>query len=89
MGPISKEECVGLGKGPEEVHKNDPWNEELVVWGMVEDSGSVLVGVWKDEGGDLIETYRILRGLDRVAVEGMFPLVGKTGTRGHNLSLKG
>ena len=39
--------------------------------------------------GDLIETYRILRGLDRVDVEKMFPLVGKTGTRGHNLRLKG
>jgi len=44
-GPISKEGCAGLGKGPEEVHKNDPWNEEFVVWGMVEDSGSVLIGV--------------------------------------------
>ena len=35
--------------------------------------------------GDLIETYRILRGLDRVDVERIFPLVGKTRTRGHNL----
>ena len=32
---------------------------------------------------------RILRGLDRVDVERMFPLVGKTRTRGHNLRLKG
>ena len=39
--------------------------------------------------GDLIETYRILRGLDRMEVERMFPLVGKTRTRGHNLRLKG
>ena len=39
--------------------------------------------------GDLIETYRILRGLDRMDVERMFPLVGKTITRGHNLRLKG
>ena len=39
--------------------------------------------------GDLIKTYRILRGLDRVDVERMFPLVGKTRTRGHNLRLKG
>jgi len=39
--------------------------------------------------GDLIETYRILRGMDRVDVERMFPLVGKTRTRGHNLRLKG
>ena len=39
--------------------------------------------------GDLIETYRILQGLDRVDVERMFPLVGKTRTRGHNLRLKG
>ena len=27
--------------------------------------------------GDLIETYRILRGLDSVDVERMFPLVGE------------
>jgi len=27
--------------------------------------------------GDLIETYRILRGLDKVNMERMFPLVGK------------
>ena len=39
--------------------------------------------------GDLTETYRILRGLDRVDVERMFPPVGKTRTRGHNLRLKG
>ena len=38
---------------------------------------------------DLIETYRILRGLDRVDAEQMFPLVGRTRTRGHNLRLKG
>jgi len=39
--------------------------------------------------GDLIETYRILRGLDRVDLERMFPPFGKTGTRGYNLRLKG
>ena len=39
-------------------------------------------------GGDLIETYRILRGLDRVDVERMFPLVGETGTRGRCLRAK-
>ena len=37
--------------------------------------------------GNLIETYRILRGLDRVDVERMFPLVGKTRTRGHNRTI--
>jgi len=26
-----RKDVLGLGKGPEEVHKNDPWNEELVV----------------------------------------------------------
>ena len=39
--------------------------------------------------GDLIETYRILRGLDRMDLGSMFPLVGKTRIRGHNLRLKG
>ena len=38
--------------------------------------------------GDLIATYRILPGLDRVDVERIFPVVGKTRTRGHNLRLK-
>jgi len=43
----------------------------------------------KDEEGDLIETYRTLKGLDRVDVERMFPLVGETRTRGHNLRARG
>ena len=30
--------------------------------------------------GDLVETYRMLKGLDRVDVGKMFPLVGETGT---------
>ena len=38
---------------------------------------------------DLIETYRILRGLDRVDVGKMFPLVGKARIRGHSLRVKG
>jgi len=46
-------------------------------------------GPWSCEAAVLIETYRILRGLDRVDVERMFPLVGKTRTREHNLRLKG
>ena len=39
--------------------------------------------------GDLIETYRIVRGLARVDMKRMFPLIGKTRTRGHNLRPKG
>ena len=39
--------------------------------------------------GDLIETYRIVKGLDRVDVERMFPLVGESWTRGHSLRIKG
>ena len=34
-------------------------------------------------------TARLLRGLDRVDVERMFPLAGKSRTRGHKLRLKG
>ena len=33
---------------------------------MSEGFGSVLDGVWKDEDGDITETYRIMKGLDRV-----------------------
>ena len=39
--------------------------------------------------GDLIETYRIMKGLDRVDVMKMFPLVGETRIRGHSLRVKG
>ena len=39
--------------------------------------------------GDRIEIYRILRSLDRVDVDRMFPLVEKTRNKGHNLRLKG
>ena len=41
LGAVSKEEFVGLEKGPEEIDKNESWNEELVI----EDSVSVIVGV--------------------------------------------
>uniref|UniRef100_A0A4W3H721 Reverse transcriptase domain-containing protein n=1 Tax=Callorhinchus milii TaxID=7868 RepID=A0A4W3H721_CALMI len=39
--------------------------------------------------GDLIETYKILKGLDKVGTEGLFPLVGESITRGHSLKIKG
>jgi len=39
--------------------------------------------------GDLFESYRILKGLDRVDGERMFPLVGETTIRGHTLRVKG
>ena len=38
--------------------------------------------------GDLIETYRIMKGVDGVDVERMFPLVGESRTRGHSLRIK-
>eukprot|EP00061_Rhincodon_typus_P012869 g38883.t1 len=38
---------------------------------------------------DLIETYRILRGLDSVDVENMFALVGEARIQGHSLKVKG
>ena len=39
--------------------------------------------------GNLIETYRILRGFNRVDAERLFPLVGESRTRGHNLRVRG
>ena len=39
--------------------------------------------------GDLIETYKILTGLERVDLERMFPMVGESRTRGHNLRIRG
>ena len=39
--------------------------------------------------GDLIETYKILRGLDRVDSKRMFPMVGESRTRGHSLRIIG
>ena len=39
--------------------------------------------------GDLIETYKILTGLDRIDSERMFPMVGEPGTRGHSLTIRG
>ncbi|XP_078068874.1 inactive hydroxysteroid dehydrogenase-like protein 1 isoform X1 [Mustelus asterias] len=38
--------------------------------------------------GDLIKTNRILRRPDRVDAERLFPLVGKSRTRGHNLRVR-
>ena len=39
--------------------------------------------------GDLIETYKILTGLDRIDSERMFPMVGESKTRGHSLRIRG
>jgi len=39
--------------------------------------------------GDLIDTYRILRGLDRVDAERLFTLVGESRIKGHNLRVRG
>ena len=38
---------------------------------------------------DLIETYKILTGLDREDSERMFPMVGESRTRGHSLRIRG
>ena len=37
----------------------------------------------------IIETYKIVRGLDRVDSESLLPLMGTKSTRGHNFKLRG
>ena len=37
---------------------------------------------------DLMETYKILTGLDRVDAGRMFPMVGESRTRGHSLRIQ-
>ena len=39
--------------------------------------------------GDLIETYKILKGLDRLDAGRLFPMLGKSRTRGHSLKIRG
>ena len=39
--------------------------------------------------GDLIETYKILKGIDRVDAERLFPPAGVSRTRGHSLRIRG
>ena len=39
--------------------------------------------------GDLIETYKMVRGLDRVDRDSLFPLMEKASTRGHGFKLRG
>ena len=39
--------------------------------------------------GDLIETYKIMKGRDRVEAERFFPLRKETRTRGHSLKIRG
>jgi len=39
--------------------------------------------------GDLIETYKILTGSDRVDSERMFPMVGESRTRDNSLRIRG
>jgi len=39
--------------------------------------------------GGLIETYKIMKGIDKMEAGRLFPLAGKTRTRGHSLKIKG
>ena len=39
--------------------------------------------------GDLIETYKMIRGLDRVDSDSLFPRMEKASTRGHGFKLRG
>ena len=39
--------------------------------------------------GDLIETYKIMKGIDKIEAERLFPLMGETRTRGLSLKIKG
>ena len=39
--------------------------------------------------GDLIETYKMMNGMDRMEVERLFPLRKDSRTRGHSLKIKG
>ena len=39
--------------------------------------------------GDLIETYKILKGLDKLDAGRLFPMLGESRTRGHSLRVRG
>ena len=39
--------------------------------------------------GDLIETYKILKGLERLDAGRLFPMLGESRTRGHSLRIRG
>ena len=39
--------------------------------------------------GDLMETYKIMKGVDKMEARKLFPLVGETRTRGHSLKIRG
>ena len=39
--------------------------------------------------GDLIENYKILKGLDRLDAGRLFPMLGRSRTRGHSLRIRG
>ena len=39
--------------------------------------------------GDLIETYKIVKGLDTLEAGNMFPMLGESRTRGHSLRIRG
>ena len=39
--------------------------------------------------GDLRETYKIMKGIDKIETGKLFPLAGETRTRGHGLKIRG
>ena len=38
---------------------------------------------------DFIETYKIMKGIDKIEAGKLFPMVGETRTRGHGLKIRG
>ena len=39
--------------------------------------------------GDLIETYKIMKGIDKIEAGSLFPLASETRTGGHSLKIRG
>ena len=39
--------------------------------------------------GDLIETYKVMKRIDKIEAGKLFPLAGETRTRGHGLKIRG
>ena len=88
MVPLFAKGYIGLGGSAEKIHQVDTRDE-----GLAYEERLSRLGLYSLEfrrlRGDLIETYKIMKGLDRLEAARLFPLTTETRTRGHSLKIRG
>ena len=88
MDLLFEEGCSGIGGSSEEVHQIDSGDEGVMYEERLNNLGLYSLE-FRRMRGDLIEGHNILKKIDKVNVDQMFPLMGQSRTKGHRYRLRG